>query len=97
MLVYEIYMFLLITVLIIVLLFYNLIAYLFFPIIWVYNYLKVQYHKIFSLNKLKKQVLENNGNKLEENNDNKLEENNTVRIKNKLKKISLEIEFSKQK
>jgi hypothetical protein len=77
------------------LVFYNLISYIFLPFIWVYNQIKVQYHKIFSLNKLKKQVLENNTETQEIKNIEKNE--NTSKLKNKLKKLTLEIEFAKQK
>ncbi len=95
MLTYEIYLFWLITALIIILLFYNLIYYVFLPFIWIFNRIKVQYHKIFSLNKLKKQVLENNTKVKNETNIEKVKDNN--RIKDKIKKITLEIEFARQK
>ena len=95
MLAYEIYLFWFITISIFILIFYNLIAYIFFPFVWIFNQLKIQYHKIFSLNRLKKQVLEN---KKEIKDIKNIEKNeNTSKIKNKLKKITLEIEFAKQK
>lgn len=95
MLAYEIYLFWFTTILIIILIFYNIISYIFLPFIWIYNQIKAQYHKIFSLNKLKKQILENNTEiqEIKKNGQNK-DDNN---LKNKLKKITLEIEFAKQR
>ena len=95
MLAYEVYLFGFITILIIILAFYNFLSYIFFPFIWIYNQAKIQYHKIFSLNKLKKQVLENKT-ETQEVKEIKKDEN-TGKIKNKLKKLALEIEFAKQK
>jgi len=95
MLAYEIYLFWFITISIIILIFYNFLSYIFFPFTWIYNQIKIQYHKIFSLNKLKKQILENNT-EIQELKEIKKEEN-TAKVKNKLKKLVLEIEFARQK
>jgi len=58
---YEIYIFLWVSVLIIILLFYRFFSLLFTPFVIIWDYIKKEYYKIFKLNSIKKQILEEDG------------------------------------
>jgi len=94
MLIYEIYLFFIVTVAIIAALLYKFIFRLVSPVFKVVSYLWKQYYKITNLNKVKDQVLEGNMKKKE---NAVLNHTNSWRNRKKLNKLFLQVELFKQK
>jgi len=105
---YEIYIFFWVTISLLVLSFYKVFLVLLYPFTWFISYLKKEYYKFFSLNSIKKQVLEETNKSWElvealdkdiikSEKEEKKQKNNELRLKSRVEKLFLKAEVAKQK
>ena len=99
MLAYEIYLFILVSLVLFVFVFYKFFLWLLSPIFWLVSYFKKWYYKVFSLNKIKKQVLEEN---VQENSElattpTQVNPGINTGLKEKVDRLFLKVEVLKQK
>jgi len=96
MLVYEIYLFLFTTIVLVWIVFYKFFLWLFYPVLWIFESVKKWYYKVTSLNKIKEQVLDGNI-KSDIHLENKEKVKNAEKLKSKLSRLFLQVEVFKQK
>jgi len=98
MLAYEIYVFIWVSLILFIFLFYRFFLWLLSPFIWIFSSIKKWYYKVFSLNKIKQQVLEEQKSDTENNvkKDN-LPVDISKSTKEKIDRLFLKLEVLKQK
>ena len=97
MLAIEVYVFLFTTFLLFVVLFYKFIFLLFKPFVIFFSFLKREYYKIFSLNKIKNNILwEEKKEKVNITIESNINKNEKL-IKSKIEKLFLKVQVAKQK
>ena len=101
MLTYEIYVFIWMTITLLIFIFYRFLNIFLLPFIYIVNFLKKEYYKHFSLNALKKEILDKNNDeqKIEDDTfvEKKVDSKKAEKEKYKISKLFLEVKISKER
>jgi len=100
MLSYEIYIFTWITIILFIFIFYRFLNIFLWPFVFIISFLKKEYYKYFSLNVLKKEILEKKRDEktIEKDIDNKnMNTQKQEKIKDVVSKLFLEIQIDKER